>query len=167
MEKWAPIRSDIGASYTQPSPAFIQGHQVFQHSYQALQNPREKLAQVIGYTLHDLEAIWNPAEPYNVKKHMFTVFPDGKMLPTFAATVDMYKRMIDTYVAWYKIPQQAMKEFWCQFIDCLLLCYKFEERANPEFKAWAYGRLCRYVLAERQQMRTTSVETYDPVNNFS
>lgn len=167
MERWANIKSNIAVAYAPPSVTDVEGHQAFCRSYQTSRDPKEILAQSMGLTLHDLKSRWNISEPYNVRKHLFIVGIDRKMLPAFNATPEVYKHVIDSYVSWYKIPQHDMKEFWCDFVDSLLVCHEFEEKASTEFKAWAYGRLCRYVLVERQQKRMKTAEAYDPESNFS
>lgn len=127
--------------------------------------PRVPLSQVTTQTQEVLYNSLHGRHDYNIRKDLFITTPDSKMMPMYPATPETYRKVINDYVTRHNIPKSEMKEFWCEFVDSLLTCYEFEEKAPTDFKAWAYGRLCRYVLTERQQMRSKTA--YDPENNFS
>jgi hypothetical protein len=135
-------------------------------------NPGEDIAQSVGIPLPELLRRWPLSEPYNIRRHLFFVSSDGHTYPAFIVTPDSYRRVIGAYVLWYKIPRAAMKDFWLDFIDALLLCHEFEEKAPVDFRAWAYGVTVRYILSERKEQleraaRNAQTQPYDPMTNFA
>jgi hypothetical protein len=88
--------------------------------------------------------------PVNIKRHLFWVDQaTGNMFLRYPAIPDVQKMVINQYVASHNIKKEDMLNFWADYVDCLIACHNFEEQASPEFKAWAYGRLCRYFLIDR------------------
>ena len=107
-------------------------------------------------------------KPFNVRKQLFW-FDGERMYPKYPPVPEMQKEVINHYVTTHGIPKEQMVDFWAEYVDCLLACHNFEEGAPPQFKAWAYGRLCRYVLIERKQkklMQSTTTAAYDPEHNY-
>jgi hypothetical protein len=156
MEKWGNIASNI--QWKRPVETYERTRNVLYESSKTARNERIPPPP-------PLESRWPRNEPYNVRKHLFMITPDKKFYPAYKSTPDVYKGIIDAYVAWYKIPQQAMPDFWLDFVDALLLCHEFEDKAPVDFKAWAYGIAVRYVLVDRQRKRSEQLP-YDPEHNF-
>ena len=88
-------------------------------------------------------------KPYSIARQLFVVLTDGKMFPRYPATSVIQKTVICEYVKTHGIRQEDMLMFWTEYVRCLLACYRFEEDSAVEFRAWAYGRLSRYVLLAR------------------
>ena len=93
-------------------------------------------------------------KPFNIRRQLFRVDPPNRMFPRYPPVPGIQKEVINQYVTAHCIPKEKMLDFWAEYVDCLLCCYNFEEEAPPQFKAWAYGRLCRYVLLERSKKET-------------
>ena len=85
-------------------------------------------------------------KPYNIRTQLFYIDSMGKMFPRYACVPEIQKEVINQYVAFHEIKKESMLVFWTEFVDCLLSCHNFEEESSPQYRAWAYGRLCRYVL---------------------
>lgn len=102
-------------------------------------------------------------EPYNIRAQLFAIDPAGRMFPRYPPLPEIHKEVISTYVAHHRIPKERMLDFWSEYVDCLICCHNFEEETPPHFRAWAYGRLCRYYLLERSRRAVA----YDPENNYS
>ena len=102
-------------------------------------------------------------EPMDIRRQLFRVDPANKMFPRYAATPDIQREVVNRYASVHSIGPEKMVEFWCDYVDALVACHNFEEEASPEFKAWAYGRLCRYVLLHRRNL--IKANAYDPMYN--
>lgn len=165
MDSWAPVRSKI--PYTPPTAVFAGTLNALRaNSLLTPKGPTADLARAIGCPQCEVDAVWNPAEPCNVRRHMFHRTEDGRVFPAFITKAEVYKKVIDAYAAWYRISQDDMCEFWMDIVDCFLSCDGFETCVSSDFRAWVYGRLCRHVLMERQKRtRLRSAEPYDPVSN--
>lgn len=87
--------------------------------------------------------------PYDISKQLFWTDAEGRTFPMYPSDPAIHKEVIKHYVSAHGIPKESMLEFWMEFVDCLLRCHRFEEEAPAEFRAWAYGRLCRYALLAR------------------
>jgi hypothetical protein len=98
-------------------------------------------------------------KPHNIRRQLFWLDPAGKMFPRYPSVPEIQKEVIKQYVSVHGIPKERMLDFWTEYVDCLLACHNFEEEAPPVFKAWAYGRLCRYVLLERSTSLSTTTTT--------
>lgn len=104
------------------------------------------------------------AKPADVRRQLFWIDPAGRTFPRFPAVPEVHKEVINKYATVHAIPKGRMLDFWMDYIDCLLSCHNFEEEAPAEFRAWAYGRLCRYVLLRRIDLRSTV--PYDPADGM-
>lgn len=107
---------------------------------------------------------------YNVRRDLF--YPNGT--PRLAFVVDMWKPAIDLYTIKYKISPAMALEFWMDIVE-LVMTFKPSYQTYPyppsdEFKAWAYGCMCRFVLEKRDRRRYLKYEPekfhhkYDPAN---
>lgn len=116
-------------------------------------------------------------QPHNVSKQLFwrDSASGDKMYPRYPPVPEVQKEVIKRYVCVHNIQESEMLDFWMDYVDCLIACHEFEEKAPQDFKAWAYGRLCRYVLLSRPRLRVSSTMTtttmmqagaYDPVDNY-
>ena len=102
----------------------------------------------------------------DVKRQLFVVDPASPNVvlgPRFPANADAQRDVINRYVTFHRIAKEEMLDFWMDYVDCLLSCPNFEEQSAAEFRAWAYGRLCRYLLLHRREARVSGA--YDPVCN--
>ena len=105
-----------------------------------------------------LAAAWE-GNSMNVSKHLFR--PDGT--PIFDLQLDIWKRVINAYFAWFEIPRNMCTATWEEIIDGLLQMppqYKME----LDFQAWAFRCLCLFHLQDRKKKKPT-VEEYDPENS--
>lgn len=109
-------------------------------------------------------------KPHSIRRQLFWIDQENRMYPRYPSVPEVQKDVIDRYVAVHGIPREAMLDFWAEYVDCLLRCHHFEEEAPAEFRAWAYGRYCRYALLERTKRATALLQQqdeYDPVHNYS
>ena len=90
-------------------------------------------------------------KPMNIKKQLFWIDATGKMFPRFPTIVEIQKEVINKYVETHAISRDHITNFWMEYVDCLLSCYNFEQECPAEFKAWVYGRMCRFVLIDRRK----------------
>ena len=104
-------------------------------------------------------------KPHNIRRQLFWMDHSGRMFPRYPAVPGIQKDVIKHYVASHSIPKESIVDFWMEYVDCLLTCPNFEEEAPPDFRAWAYGRLCRYDLLQKKTRTMTTA--YDPATNYS
>lgn len=81
----------------------------------------------------------------------------------YPATPEAQRDVVNRYVQYHQIAKEEMLDFWMQYVDCLLCIPAFEDAYPAEFRAWAYGRLARYLLMHRQEATTSGA--YDPMCN--
>jgi hypothetical protein len=104
--------------------------------------------------------------PRDVRRQLFAEDPatKGSVLGLrYPPTPDAQRDVINKYVQHHRIAREEMLDFWMQYVDCLLCIPAFEDKYSPEFRAWAYGRLARYLLMRRRE--ATDAQAYDPLCN--
>lgn len=88
------------------------------------------------------------------KRHLFyrNQAAGGKTSPKASYSVDRWGTLVRCYCQWHEIYDlDQLVEFWCDLVDGFLRCEGFETSAPPEFKAWAYGCLAKFVLEKRKK----------------
>lgn len=132
---------------------------------------KERFARILsenGLDVGLLEPIWTEPWP-DVKKHLFDPITSA---PRFLLKVEVWKPVVKAYFAWYYIPREQCTHMWAEIVD-MLLRLPPENSGSSEFKAWAYGCLCRFYLEDLKKIRP-SVEPpksaapaqYDPSANW-
>lgn len=101
-------------------------------------------------------------QPRDVRRQLFVADTSGLRL-RYPPTPDAQRDVINRYVQFHQIAREEMLDFWMQYVDCLLCIPAFEEMYSSDFKAWAYGRLARYLLIHRRDVRES--HAYDPTCN--
>lgn len=106
------------------------------------------------------------ATPRDVRRQLFAEDPAARgcvLGLRYPPTPDAQRDVINKYVQHHGVAKEEMLDFWMQYVDCLLCIPGFEEKYSPEFRAWAYGRLARYLLMRRRE--ATEAQAYDPLYN--
>lgn len=109
---------------------------------------RSKFAAAFHDMSAELANCWIPVtDPISeIYTQLFVRDSNGIMSPRWRAVVEIQRQVINSYAAYHSLRPEVMVNFWSTYVECLLCCPGFEERANPEFKAWAFGRMCKFVL---------------------
>lgn len=98
-------------------------------------------------------------------RHLFFRDAASKaLLPRYGYDVDSWKRIVRGYCQWHDVSHiDQLVQLWCDIIDGFLCCESYESRAPPEFRAWAYSCMCKFVLEKRKRDREAkSLVEYDP-----
>ena len=103
-------------------------------------------------------------KPYNIRRQLFWADGEGRVFPRYPIVPETQREVLKQYVIVHGIRRDQMLGFWTEFVECLLACHNFDTDAPAEFRAWAYGILCRYLLIEEKRRRDEL--PYDPETNF-
>jgi hypothetical protein len=136
---------------------------------------RDRLLRILAENKLDpaiIEPVWTEPWP-DVKRHLFVPHTTS---PRFLLDVDVWKPVINAYFAWYCIPREQCTHVWTDIVD-MLLRLPPGMSGNADFRAWAYGCLCKFYLEDRkgtkqpdnaQQVAPSCHPTsqYDPAENW-
>jgi len=113
---------------------------------------RSKFASSYHDMTTELSTCWIPVtDPIpEIYTQLFVRDSLGSMSPRWRAIPEVQRQVINSYASYHTIPPESMVDFWSTYVECLLCCNGFEENANPEFKAWAFGRMCKFVLMSKK-----------------
>lgn len=139
----------------------------------AVQDRLETILKENGLDAAMIWPIWREPWP-DVKLHLFDPVTG---LPRFMVTIDVWKPVIRAYFSWYNIPREQCTHIWADIVDQLLRLPPTQS-GDADFRAWAYGCLCKFYLEDnklavrgnpspRPQVPagSTSAE-YDPSTNW-
>jgi hypothetical protein len=120
----------------------------FTSSMRKLSDKRQ-IARQCNIPVEQLTFEWSgPPDP---RKHLFVHGPAGTK-PKASYTVDRWGVLVRCYCQWHELDRLGqLVDFWCDLVDGFLRCESFEPNAPPEFKAWVYGCLAKFVLERRKK----------------
>jgi hypothetical protein len=131
---------------------------------------KDRLLRILAENSLDpalIEPVWVESWP-DVKRHLFD---PATLAPRFVLRAEVWKPVIKAYFAWYSIPREECTHVWADIVD-MLLRLPPEGSGDADFRAWAYGCLCKFFLEDRNKTRMSSSSEphastqYDPATNW-
>lgn len=127
-------------------------HQQQQPSLTTTDMSRERLLRILSdYDLNPeiMGTLWLSDSWPDIKKHLFV--PETG-LPRFVLSSEVWRPVIRAYFAWYNISREQCTLIWADIVD-MLLRLPDGGSGDAEFRAWAYGCLCKFFLEDRQRLK--------------
>lgn len=117
---------------------------------------RKGIAERNGFTFEMLDAEWG--DEIDVRKALFYHTEQGHMYPKYGPDIARWKAIIHDFCQWHEIVKlDQIVALWSDLVDSFMACHEYETQVNPEFRAWSYGCMCKFVLEQRKQARKNCV----------
>lgn len=114
---------------------------------------RKRVAEKNGQTFERLLEEWG--DGVDVRRALFTRNDQGSTFPKYTTDVSQWKSLIHDFCEWHGITGlDDIVSLWSDVNDTLMTCPDYDKCVNPEFRAWAYGCMCKFILEQRRLART-------------
>ncbi len=122
---------------------------------------RDEIARRMRASISELERTWGPYRQSrcNVRRAVFVKTRNDHVYPAYATTIRDQRRALECYADWCG-SMYTNYSYWIDYVECLVNCHEFTDKASIELKEWAFGTLCRMAI-DRERA------AYDPILNWS
>jgi len=122
---------------------------------------RKGIAERVGnMSFEMLHAEWGDAVDVKSAFFYYTAEPERLMYPKYPPTVARWKALIHDYCEWHEITRlDQIVSLWSDITDAFMSCPDYDQKVNSDFRAWAYGCMCKFVLEQRKQNRIHANKT--------
>ncbi|MDR3539347.1 MAG: hypothetical protein P4L69_00025 [Desulfosporosinus sp.] len=111
---------------------------------------RKAIAERNSYSLETLQDEWG--ETVNVRKALFYKTTTGLLYPKHKPIIAIWKALVTDYCTWHEITKlEQIVALWEDIVDAFISCPDFDRAVDPEFRAWIYGCMCKFVLQKKKE----------------